>query len=412
MINNPFLSKIFSTIWLKHFNNGKAAKTFNFIKNVGFIENKYFSLFTNVGKNITNGMYYTLGDINEQFDYKNKVFLIHDVPEYFKVNTYTGNSKLKIKKVNQYKGLAAELSEFKTFDEFFNNQFRSKRRNYIKKKKQQLEICFNIEYTFLYGEISKEEFQINMLAYQKLFELRFGEKGIATSSLSNWDYYYDLLYNMILDKKANLFIIKADGQPICGSFNFLSEEILFFSSQSFDNKYFRFGLGHIMISELGKWCFENNISVIDFSKGDFEYKKRWTNLEYYFQIHVLYDSGSLISTLLSTYISNYFKFKQYLRKRKINVLFSNVLFFIKNLGRKNDLLTQNYKIEYLKDTINLDNFELIKITQKYLFLNAVIIEVLSNNPEPISNLKVYSKNGNDKEFVFLGSKSKCSVLFN
>ncbi len=190
MIDNPFLSKTFRTIWLKHFNDGKAAKTFKFINNVAFVKHKYFSLFTNVGRNITNGIYYSLSNLRENLDYKSKVFLIHDVPEYFKVNSDTGNTKLKVKKVNQYKGLTANFEGFNSFEEYFNNQFRSKRRNYIKKKKEQLELCFNIEYTILYGEeVSKELYQFNMSSYKELIDIRFGTKEIATSSI----YYLGLL---------------------------------------------------------------------------------------------------------------------------------------------------------------------------------------------------------------------------
>ena len=411
MIENPFLSKTFQIIWLKHFNDGKAAKTFKFINNVSFVKHKYFSLFTNVGKNITNGMYYSFSNLNENYDYKNKVFLIHDVPEYFKVNSDTGETRLKVKKINQYKGLTANFEGFNSFEEYFNNQFRSKRRNYIKKKKEQLELCFNIEYTILYGEVTKELYQFNMLAYKDLIERRFGAKEIATSSINYWDYYFDLLYEMILNKKALLFIIKKNGKPVCGSFNFISKDILFFSSQTFDVDLFKFGLGHIMIYELGKWCFDNKISILDFSKGDFEYKRRWANKEYHFQVHVLYDTASIKATFLGAFLATYYRFKQFLRDKKVNRFVSKSSYYIKNIGKKNIDTIKIYNIEFLKDTFNADGYKQIDISHKYAILDPVIIEILSNHPEPEDNLKIYSKEDNNKIFVILGNKSKCRVLF-
>ncbi len=227
-----------------------------------------------------------------------------------------------------------------------------------------------------------------------------------------WDYYFDLLYEMILNKKALLFIIKKNGKPVCGSFNFISKDILFFSSQTFDVDLYRFGLGHIMIYELGNWCFDNKISIFDFSKGDFEYKRRWANIEYHFQVHVLYDAGSFQASLLGSFLVNYFRLKQFLRDKEVNIFVSKLKYFIKNIGKKNENIIKNYKIEFLKDSFNADGYKLINISQKHSFLNSAIIEVLSNNPEPEENLKIYSKEGNNKLFVILGNKSKCSVLFN
>ncbi len=412
MVDNPFLSKTFTSVWLKYFNNSKPAQTFNFIRDVGFTKHRYLPVFTNVGRNITNGMFYEFQNLKEQKDYKSKVFLIHDVPEYFKVNPNLEGVKLKVGKATQFKGYLSELSEYKEFTDFLNNQFRSKRRNYLKKKKEQLETCFNIEYKFFYGNVSQQEYNLNMDIFKELIGKRFGDLGIDSNALSKWDYYHELIYKMILDKKALLFAIQRNGKPIGIAFSFISKNILFYATPTFDTDYIRFNLGHTTIIELMKWCFENNISIYDFSKGEFEYKKRWANKEYNFQTHVLYDSSSLKSIILGVYLTKYFKFKQFLRDKKINLIFSKSKYFIKNFGKKGVTSIKNYKKEYLEDPIGIDDYKLIDLDTEYSFLTPIIIEGLSINPEPFISLKVYIKKGDNKIFIVAGNKSKYSILFN
>ncbi len=76
MTDNPFLSKTYKTSWLKYFSSTKTAYQFNSFSDVTFIKHRYFPIFYNVGKNITNGMSYTFGNLKENKEFKNRVFLI------------------------------------------------------------------------------------------------------------------------------------------------------------------------------------------------------------------------------------------------------------------------------------------------------------------------------------------------
>ena len=86
MTNNPFLSTTFTSIWLKYFHSGKQVYSFDSIENVSFTKNKYLPVYTNLGQNITNGIFYSL-KTDANVDYKHKVFLIHDVPSYFNIDS-------------------------------------------------------------------------------------------------------------------------------------------------------------------------------------------------------------------------------------------------------------------------------------------------------------------------------------
>jgi len=404
MNQNPFLSKTFSSIWLKYFNHGRKPFEFDFINNVKFLKHKYLPIYFNVGRNITNGMYYTLLDTKEKNN--NKTFLIHDVPEYFNVTTNTLSTILKVNKVKQYKGYLADLSQFNTFEEFFNSQFRSKRRNYLRKKQQQLELCFDIAYKFYYGEVSKDKYNEYMLVFKNLISKRFGELGIDNDVISNWDYYKELIYKMILEKRALLFVIQRENNPIGVAFSFISDNILFYATPIFDTDYIRFNLGHTTIIELMKWCFNNDISYYDFSKGEFEYKKRWTNKEYVFEAHILFHEKSFKASLLGNYLTIYFTFKQFLRDKKINLLYSKIIYKIKNfkLRDKNKVA---YKINEIVERINLEEFDVINnYKTENAYLELVIINSLSRKPESIRNIKVYKEKFNSKNYLVIGEKNK------
>ena len=60
MKDNPFTSDIFTTTWLKHFNNSESGVSFDFFVNLLFIRHKIPKLYINSGKTHTKGISYSL----------------------------------------------------------------------------------------------------------------------------------------------------------------------------------------------------------------------------------------------------------------------------------------------------------------------------------------------------------------
>ena len=407
MIDNPFLSKTYKTIWLKYFGSDKREHLFNSFNDLSFIKHSRFPIYYNVGKNITNGMSYVLSDLKVNTDFKKRVFLIYDVPDYFKIDTNTQNTSLKINKIRQYKGFLEDIKEFDDFDNLFL-KIKSKRRGGLRKKKEHLEHCFNITYKHYYGEIDKEEYDGKMLVFKDLIAKRFGDLGLDNDILNDWEYYDELIYKMVVEKRALLSTVEDNGVPIAISFSFLSDNILFYSTPTFDIDYLKFNLGHTSIMELLKWCFDNNITVFDFSKGEYDYKKRWANKEYNFSHHVIYDTKSIKASVFGIYLTNYFKLKQYLRDKKINLLYSKWKYFLKHI-KTNKVTGPSLKVEILEHQINLDNYNLIDIySNGYSFLKPTVLECLSKKPEPIANVKTYANNEGNR-FLLIGEKNKYRI---
>ncbi|MFV9551011.1 GNAT family N-acetyltransferase [Algibacter sp. PT7-4] len=323
-MNNPFLSDTFIKIWNKHFNKNITPIKFNFISDITFIKQKFLPVYKNIGLNLTNGISYTLKNINSISDFKNKVFLIYDVPTYFKINQLNQYSKLKLKKSNQYEGVLTDLSNYESFDDFFLTKFKSKSRYNIKKKKKILEKEFNISYSVYDNNITSEQYEFLSKHLKTLITNRFNSLKENNQVISTWRYYEELMLPMLKEKRAVIITVNNNNIPIGMTFNFLSDSILFYAITTFDINYLKYNIGHTTILEITKWCFNNNKKIIDFSKGDTEYKGRWQTDKYLFQNHILYDSSSIKASLLALLIYNYFNLKQYLREIKINVLFSKL----------------------------------------------------------------------------------------
>lgn len=403
MKNNPFTSSEFSSIWSKHFNNSNPKRNFNFIEGISFVKNKYLPLYINIGKNLTNGLSYKLKK-NEN-DYKNKVFFIYDIPTY--INMYSLKlGALKIKSIKQYKGYLANLDNYTSLHSYVTDNFSSRSRKVFNKYIRKLEECFNIKYQMFYGNnITKNEYDFIFDNFNRLLKKRFNEKRINNHYLADkkWEYLKEVIYPMILSKKASIFVIFDNKKPINISINYLASNINFGALTVIDTDYSKFNIGFIDIMKHLEWCIENNLQIFDFSKGDFEYKKRWGNKVYNFEYHILYDSSSFIATLIAVFLSKYFSLKQILRSKNVHTRFHEFIFLLK--GNKKTT-TSNFHIINDEKNINDNELECIDLySTKYAFLKKIVYEFLYKNSESINDIKVYLANNSDNTYYIKGKKS-------
>ena len=413
MKTNPFTSFSFVTTWTKHFYSGKAPVAFNFITGVKFVKDSKLGVYENVGKNLTKGISYDLD--YSQDDYKGKTLLIYDVPAYFDLEHFNAPaaSSLKLKKVFQYNGFLMDITSFKNQDDYINAQFSSKNRREFRSNQRRLETCFNIRYDFIHGDISQAEFDTLFEQFHALLSKRFAGKQINYHHLSpsKWNYYKALVFAMLPEKKASLLVIYNEDTPIGITLNFHSETVLFETITVFDPDYYKFSIGKTSIIKLLEWCFENGYRISDFSKGDFDYKHKWSNLVYDFNYHIFYDSKSFTSVVKANYVALFYKIKLYLRRKKVNELYRKYKFMIKGDGDKDNKRYENFSFEKLSDFNPSEAYTQIDFTSEaYDFLQQFVYTFMFANPEHISNVKVFQYK-NKNEFVIKNSKKAQKVSF-
>ena len=214
------------------------------------------------------------------------------------------------------------------------NKFKAKSRYNLRKKQKQLEKNFNITYSVYNDKITDAEYEFLSKHLKQQITKRFDGLKKHNRVVNSWDYYYDLMLPLLREKKAVMVTVNNDNIPIGMTFNLLSDKVLFYAITTFDTDYLKYNIGHTTIMQIIKWCFENNYEIVDFSKGETEYKNRWLSSSYHFQNQILYDSKSISATFLAITISSYFRFKQFLRDRNINMLYVKLKFWAKKSSTK------------------------------------------------------------------------------
>lgn len=406
MQQNPFTSSRFGTIWSKHFNQGKPIYAFDFIKGVKFVKKSLPGLYVNVGKNLTKGINYDL--YTEHDDYKGKTFLIYDVPSYFNIKPFEGQSgtALKLKSIFQYHGFLMDISNYENHESYIKDQFSSKNRREFRSNQRRLETCFEIRYEFIHEAIAPEKFDMLFDQFYKLLTERFQDKKVNYHHLSQhkWAFYSELVFEMLKERKASLLVIYKKDQPIGITLNFHAESVLFETITVFDPDYYKFSIGKTSIIKLLEWCFDNNYRVSDFSKGYFEYKHKWSNLTYDFNYHILYDSKSIRSKIVANMVSRFFKLKLYLRTKNVNEFYRKLKFLFSGSKTNTKSALTKVKFDKLMDfrpdhnTTEIDHNE-----PQYDFLLQYVYTFLFANPEPEINIKVF-KDQNDNSYIITGSK--------
>ena len=409
MINNPFASDIFTSIWSKHFNKSAHGIRYAFVRDLQFVKHKLLPIYFNYGKTHTKGISYTI-DGTDVSDIKGKVLLVYDVPSFFNLPEVTQN-RIKTHKVKQYPGFLTNLEPYKDLNEFMVGTFKKSSRSKLKRYKRKLETCFDIHYKMFHGEISKDEYDFIFESFNKLLKKRFDDKQETNNNLEKqeWDFYFEVAYPMILDKKAGLNVIYNGTQPIGITLVYFSDEILFNAITVFDIDYAKFHVGSTTIMKLVEWSIEQKLKILDFSKGYFDYKKRWASNEYDFEYHILYDSKSPIAKLLAFAIKTFFEFKQFLRDKNVNEKLHKLTFWLR---KKNKHVKLKPTYEFFEIAKDLQKEELVEINwgiSENGFLKTSIFNFLYLNNESQKDLKIYKLTNDNSQFLFLGKEKKVTV---
>lgn len=393
MNQNPFATETFARIWSKYFNGLKDSNKFNFIKHVLFAKHENLSFYYNIGNKLTNGNFYEL-DYGAE-DFKNKTFLIRDIPSYY--NYPTSNlSRLKTKSVFQYKGYTTQVGNYKSLDDYLCSIYKSNSRSKLRRNINRLEACFEVEYIMYYGDISKNTYDLVFKKFYELFEKRYTDKGEPCGELDPklWSYYTELGLALIREKNASLFVIYCNKIPVGITFSYHIEDILIEALTVFDIDFYKFNIGHTTILKMLEWSFENRIRLFDYTQGDFEYKKRWSDSSYNTFYHILYDSKSIKSTILASFMAVYFNCKRAFRDLKLNAFYHN--FKHKIFGDNNNTIIQqeNYRVEVVNEDLSIFK-ELVPVdilNGPHPALQRSLYDFLYMNPEQVKNISIFKLN--------------------
>lgn len=387
MTNNPFSSEIFSSIWSQCF--GKEREQIRGVTGLQFYKG-LSGVYINTGKTHTKGVHYAL---ENDIELKGKTCLIYDVPTYFGCpSAPVVTSQVRLLKIRQYPGFLIKLGQFTTLNEYLAQQFKKSSRYKLNKYFRRLKQCFDIESTMYTGELPQEEYDSIFRKFRELLEKRFQEKGEHNNNLdeSEWNFYQQVASPMIKNGKAGLFVIADKGEPIAITLTYFNEDIIFDAITVFDTDYSKFHLGSINIMMLIEWGINNKFKILDFSKGYFDYKVRWATQRYDFEYHILYDPKSPISQLRAHGIASFFRLKQYLREKNLNLFWNKLIFLFRKKERESSTKTgAGDRTIVFKDSEIQDSSNLVKIDGYHPHVIRLFFEFLYLNNEDAKNVSVF-----------------------
>jgi len=409
MIDNPFNSEIFKNIWLKHFNEGNEPFTIKNIFGADFYKSRFPGLWVNVGRTYTKGVYYEFEEKNKGLS--GKSCLIFDVPTYFDC---PGNKKGRgaVKRVRQYPGFLIELEKFADLAGFMKEQFGKSSRYKLKKYRKKLEQSFDINVKMYTGNMDKSEYDHIFDCFRELLEKRFSDKEEYNNNLDaqEWGFYKEVVYPMLLNQQAGLFVIFDDKKPIAVTLNYFSKDIIFDAITVFDIDYFKFHLGSVNIMYLIDWGITNRFSILDFSKGYFDYKTRWCTKKYDFEYHLVYDKTSIKSTTVAILLQKYFRLKQYLREKNINKLKNRIHFLFSKKEAQTKNLISNYNTKF--EEFENEELELEHIPEYGPEINKIVFEFLYLFGERSKEIKLFRVLEDDNLLVLKGKNNTKLIALN
>lgn len=396
MIKNPFSSNTFKAVWLKHFNADKPELITHVIKPVSFYKHAFMPCYINVGNKLTNGLNYELN--TNSTDYNGRVFLVRDIPSYQEDCVLEKTSSLKLKKVFQYEGYITRVGNYESLDTYLNTIYKSNTRSKLRRNISRLEANFTVDYTMYHDAISKGDFDVVFDSFYRLFEKRYTNKGEPCGELepSLWAFYTELAFKMINEGTASLFVIYCDSKPIGITFSYHFDTILVEALTVFDIDFYRYNIGHTTIFKMLEWSFKNGIKIFDYTQGDFDYKKRWSDDRYQTSYHILYDSKSIKSRLTASLLEKYFNFKREFRDHNYSAKVHSLKHQLIGGTKNKAILLDAYKVEVVKDDSVLEDLKRpIDIdSDLYVSQRKALYDYLYMNPEPAKNLDIYLNENN------------------
>jgi CelD/BcsL family acetyltransferase involved in cellulose biosynthesis len=368
---NIFFIFQWMTNWLEYFNNGYEVEVVSFFVNnelIGFIPLCFIKnrIFNNIeyhiiGEGKSSYLHLPIIEQYKEVVYDKLIAYLKETGKNFNItfSDISSNSKdydILNNLMKQYNGNRNELycCPFANLNCDWNEFFLRHHENPEKKRKirslyRRLQKIGDISFIRINTPELLEKYYSYFLQTFEVHKLRF--QNVINSSHYSDVRFKDFYINIIKDFSKlgilELSILCLDGDPISFILTFKQDNIIIDYLPAFDPAFSKYSLGHIHLMLLfEQLCNEGNISIFDFSKGDGEYKRRWSD-----------DAYNNYSFTFNVYKSKIFNMNLYIKQLILKLkLFSRSqgwnIRIKKFLGRLKNINNNFRKIEIVSSSIS------------------------------------------------------------
>jgi len=341
------------------------------------------------------------------------VCVVNMIPSYFDVKINIHNTPYRTFRVRYRTGYIIDLSPYSSVEQYLNSHMGSRHSKNILNRLKRLESCFNIKHKIYFGEIDQIEYRVLFEEFERMIRVRFEQRGEEHVGLKRWDFYKKNAYDLILNKRASLFVIYDDKKPIAISLSYHFDNILDSAITSYDIDYAKFGLGNIAVVQKLDWCFQNNYKRMDMRWGRLRYKRQWCNAIEEYKCDVIYNDLP-ISRIMAFVVSKIIILKKFLLLHeilplKVNFKFRDMHKAIGNINKNNG---PAYKIEDL-DQLPL-NEELSALdfnAIEFQFLQNPVRNYQYDNLEHSRDINIYRVINEEMSYIIQGKSKVRKLVF-
>ncbi len=332
----------------------------------------------------------------------NKSFVLQDVPGYINLILDQHQKKFLIHTITTQRTYVIELNRYSDANQYMEQHFGSKSRSSLRRYKKRLEECFDIRYEVYQGNIDKKWYNEIFEHLRTLMIRRFKKKKEENYELQHLDEIKADLYPMLLQNRATLYVIYANGEPVSIRINMMKDKLAFYILSAYNPDYDIFRLGKLDMSQNISWFINQGYTTYDLLKGYAYIKEKWADRTYANNLVFVNEASNLWNQLKFFFTLASVRFRHTMIKKLKYIGLDKIIHRIKR-RKVNHLDKANYVVLPFKET------EAIKTIHKNALINleenksliAPIIELAYKHRSCFDQIQVFLKNGNSKEYYIL-----------
>ncbi|MCR9227849.1 MAG: GNAT family N-acetyltransferase [Flavobacteriaceae bacterium] len=341
---------------------------------------------------------------------ENRSFVLQDVPGYVDLILDQHQKKFSTHTIITQHTHVIELERYLDGNQYMEQHFGPKTRSSLRRYKKRLEECFDIRYEVFQGSIDKKWYNEIFEQLRTLMIRRFKEKNEENYELPHLDQIKADLYPMLLQNRATLFVIYANGEPVSIRINMMKDKLAFYILSAYNPDYDVFRLGKLDMWQNVSWFINQGYTTYDLLKGYAYIKEKWADRTYANNLVFVNEASNLWNRLKFFVTLTSVRFRHTMVKKLKYIGLDKIILRIKR-RKINHLDKANYVVLPLKET------EAIKTIHKNAQINlkenksliAPIIELAYKHRSRFNQIQVFLKNGNSKEY-YIHIKGRYYVL--